>query len=110
MDREAGGGIWGVEEAIHQGTSAIDKKMWMEIDALDYVIGGMLSMEGEDGVWKPVAFLSKSLNKTGRNYEIHDKEMLAIIRGLVLWNALDLTFYFSFIFLLILYFFFFFFF
>jgi len=39
-------------------------------------------MEGEDGMWKLVAFLSKSLNKMERNYEIHDKEMLAIIRGL----------------------------
>ena len=39
-------------------------------------------MEGEDEKWRPVVFLSKSLNETKRNYEIHDKEMLAIIRGL----------------------------
>ena len=45
-------------------------------------------MEGEDGKWRPVAFLSKSLNKTERNYEIHDKEMLAIIRGLEAWRHL----------------------
>ena len=60
----------------------INKKIRMEIDASDYVMGGVLSMEGEDGKWKPVTFLSKSLNKTERNYEIYDKEMLAIIRGL----------------------------
>jgi len=35
-----------------------------------------------------VAFLSKSLNETERNYEIHDKEMLAIIRGLEAWRHL----------------------
>ena len=52
------------------------------MDVLDYTIGGVLSMECEDGLWRPVAFLSKSLNETERNYEIHDKEMLAIIRGL----------------------------
>ena len=51
----------------------------MEVGALDYTTGGMLSMECEDGLWRPVAFLSKSLNETERNYEIHDKEMLAII-------------------------------
>jgi len=39
-------------------------------------------MECGDGLWRPVAFLSKSLNKTERNYEIYDKEMLAIVRGL----------------------------
>ena len=49
---------------------------------LDYAIGGVLSMEYKDGKWRPVAFLSKSLNETERNYEIHDKEMLAVIRGL----------------------------
>ena len=57
----------------------LDKKMRIEVDASDYVMGGVLSMECEDGLWRPVAFLSKSLNEKERNYEIHDKEMLAII-------------------------------
>jgi len=66
----------------------IDKQMRMEVDASDYATGGVLSMECEDGLWRPVAFLSKSLNETERNYEIHDKEMLAIIRGLEAWRHL----------------------
>ena len=52
------------------------------MNASDYMMGGVLSMECKDGLWKPVAFLSKSLNETERNYKIHDKEMLAIVRGL----------------------------
>ena len=47
----------------------LDKKMRMEVDTLDYAMEGMLSMECEDGKWRPVVFLSKSLNKTERNYE-----------------------------------------
>ena len=35
-----------------------------------------------------MAFLSKSLNETERNYKIHDKEMLAIVRGLEVWKHL----------------------
>jgi len=66
----------------------LDKKMRMEVDASDYATGGVLSMECKDGLWRPVAFLSKSLNETERNYEIHDKEMLAIIRGLEAWRHL----------------------
>ena len=66
----------------------INKKMRMEVDASDYATGGVLSMECEDGLWRPVAFLSKSLNETERNYEIHDKEILAIIRGLEVWRHL----------------------
>jgi len=49
---------------------------------------GVLSMEGEDGKWRPVTFLSKSLNEMERNYEIHNKEMLAIIRELESWKHL----------------------
>jgi len=66
----------------------IDKKMRMEMDASDYAIGGVLSMECKNGLWRLVAFLSKSLNETERNYKIHDKEMLAIIRGLEAWRHL----------------------
>jgi len=60
----------------------LDKKMRIEADALDYAMRGVLSMEEEDGLWKPVAFLSKSLNEMERNYKIHNKKMLAIIRRL----------------------------
>jgi len=35
-----------------------------------------------------VAYLSKSLNETERNYKIHNKEMLAVIRGLENWRHL----------------------
>ena len=33
-----------------------------------------------------MAFLSKSLNETKRNYEIYDKKMLVVIRGLENWR------------------------
>ena len=60
----------------------------MEVDTLDYAMEGVLFMECEDKRWRLVAFLSKSLNKIERNYEIHDKEMLAVIRGLESWRHL----------------------
>ena len=66
----------------------LDKKIRMKVDALDYTIGEMLSVECEDKLWRPVAFLSKSLNETKRNYKIHDKKMLTIIRGLENWRHL----------------------
>jgi len=60
----------------------IDRKMRVEANALDYVIGGVLSMKCEDGKWRLVVFISKLLNTTKQNYKIHDKEMLAVIRCL----------------------------
>jgi len=60
----------------------LDKEMRVEADASEYTTGGVLSMKCEDEKWRPVAFISKSLNKMERNYEIHDREMLAIVRCL----------------------------
>ena len=66
----------------------LDKKIQMEVDASDYATGRVLSIECKDKSWRLVAFFSKSLNEMERNYEIHDKEMLAIIRGLEAWRHL----------------------
>ena len=60
----------------------------MEVDVSDYATEGVLSMECEDRKWRPVAFFSKSLNEIERNYEIYNKEMLAVIRELENWRHL----------------------
>ena len=60
----------------------LDKEMRVKTDTSEYAMGGVLLMKCEDEKWRPVAFISKSLNKTERNYEIHNREMLAIIRCL----------------------------
>jgi len=64
----------------------INREMRVEADASDYATGGVLSTKCEDGKWRPVAFISKSLNTTEQNYEIHDKEMLVVIRCLEAWR------------------------
>jgi len=43
-------------------------------------------MKCSDEKWRPVAFISKSLSDTKRNYEIHDKEMLVVVRCLEAWR------------------------
>ena len=60
----------------------LDRKMRMEVDTSDYAMREVLLIECSDGQWRPVAYFSKFLNKTKRNYEIHDKEMLVVIREL----------------------------
>jgi len=62
--------------------------MRMEVDVSDYVTRGVLSIECEDGKWRLVAYLLKSLNETERNYEIYDKEILKVIRELENWKHL----------------------
>jgi len=58
----------------------------VEADASNFATEGVLSIKYEDNKWRPVAYISKSLNETERNYEIHDKEMLAVIRCLEVWR------------------------
>jgi len=60
----------------------LDKEFRVEADASNFVTGGVLSIKCDDNKWRPVAYISKSLNEMERNYEIHDKEMLAVIRCL----------------------------
>jgi len=60
----------------------LDKKMRIEVDMSDYAIVGVLFIECEDGKWRPVAYLSESLNETEKNYKIYNKEILVVIREL----------------------------
>jgi len=59
----------------------------IEADSLDFATGAVLSQQSmTDRKWYPIVFYSKSLSSVERNYEIHDKEMLAIIRALEEWR------------------------
>ena len=64
----------------------LDKEFRVEADASNYTTRGVLSMKCSDEMWRPVTFISKSLSNTERNYEIYDKEMLAVIRCLEAWR------------------------
>ncbi|KAJ1587741.1 hypothetical protein NDA12_000206 [Ustilago hordei] len=51
----------------------------LETDASDFAIAGVLKQEHE-GRWHPVAFYSRKMSSAEKNYEIHDKELLAVYR------------------------------
>ena len=57
-------------------------KMQLETDTSGYTIGGVLSQVQEDNSWRPLTYLSKTMNETKWNYKIYDWELLAIIEGL----------------------------
>ena len=60
----------------------LDREMRVEVDTSDFAMGGVLLMKCEDEKWRPVAYISKSLNEAERNHKIYDKEMLVIIQCL----------------------------
>ena len=60
----------------------LDKEFRVKADTLNYATGGVLLMKYSNELWRPVTFISKSLSDTERNYKIHDKEILAVVRCL----------------------------
>jgi len=65
----------------------LTKPFHIEADSSDFATGAVLSqVSSEDEKWHLLAFLSKSLYLVKRNYEIHNKEMLAIIQALHEWR------------------------
>jgi len=64
----------------------LNKEFRVEADTSNFATEEILSMKCENNLWKPVTFISKLLNKTERNYEIHDKEILGVIRCLKAWR------------------------
>ncbi|KAI0995691.1 Transposon Tf2-9 polyprotein, partial [Podosphaera aphanis] len=63
-----------------------DKAITIETDASDYVAAGILSQPDNSGVLRPVAYFSKKHSPAECNYEIYDKELLAIIRAFEEWR------------------------
>jgi len=76
------------EKIISQPVLSLPKrkgKFRVETDVSGHAIGGVLSQE-QDGKWKLIAFLSRIMQLAERNYEIYDKELLAIVEVLAKWR------------------------
>ena len=57
----------------------------METDASDYVLAAILSIVNEDNEVYPVAFHSRTFTVAELNYDIYDKELLAIFKAFKIW-------------------------
>jgi len=58
----------------------------IETDASKYVCSSILSQQCQDGKWRPVAYRSKTMSDAESNYDIHDKELLAIVQAFHEWK------------------------
>src|SRR5262249_39288248 len=68
-----------------------DKRFYLYMDASAYGMGAILSQEGEPSKdhpkrrLHPVAYYSVTFTPTERNYDIYERELLAIIKALQHW-------------------------
>jgi hypothetical protein len=59
----------------------------VETDSSDFALGACMVQRHEDGIWHPVAYYSRKLTPAELNYDIYDKELLAIVAALKEWRA-----------------------
>ncbi|KAB2098877.1 hypothetical protein AG0111_0g12970 [Alternaria gaisen] len=64
-----------------------ERETVLETDSSGFAVGGVLSQYGDDGVLRPCAYFSRKNNAHECNYEIHDKELLAVVRCLEEWDS-----------------------
>lgn len=62
-----------------------DDPLKVECDASKFALGAELAQK-QDGTWRTIAYLSKSLSPAERNYEIYDRELLAVMTALDEWR------------------------
>lgn len=63
-----------------------NKPYFLETNASGVAMGAILSQKQADRYLHPIAFMSESFNDAQRNYDTHDKELLAIICSLEHWH------------------------
>jgi RNase H-like domain found in reverse transcriptase/Integrase zinc binding domain/Reverse transcriptase (RNA-dependent DNA polymerase) len=62
-----------------------DRPYTLEVDASQYATGAILQQPDEAGHLRPVGYDSQTFNDAERGYDIHDRKLLAVIRGLLAW-------------------------
>jgi hypothetical protein len=67
-------------------TLDLDKPFVLECDASLAATAAVLQQQDANGDWHPVAYLSQTFNPAERNYEIYDRELLAIMQALGQWR------------------------
>jgi hypothetical protein len=59
-----------------------DRPLTIETDASDYAIGAVCSQPNTSNILYPLAYFSQKLRDAELNYDVHDKELLAIVKAL----------------------------
>ena len=81
--------LWYPERMIYRSTSIVyawSDKTLLEMDALKHASGAVLRQQDSNRDWHPCRYLSKSFTETEQNYDIGNRELLAVIRALEEWQ------------------------
>jgi hypothetical protein len=65
-----------------------EKPFELEVNASQYVLRVILYQRDDKGKLRLVTYHSETFNKAERGYDIHDRELLAVVKGLENWQHL----------------------
>jgi len=65
----------------------LEQPFELEVDASNYTIGATLNQRDELKHWHLVAYYSTTLSEMERNYNIYNKELLAVVKSLHHWRT-----------------------
>ncbi len=72
--------------ALHQPDPALPFSL--EVDASAYAVGVILTQKDSRNKHQAVGYFSKTFTEAEHNYDIHNHELLAVVRGLANWHHL----------------------
>ena len=80
-----------VTNAPTLGQPDLTRPFQLQVDASAYATGAILTQADDRGKQQAVGYFSKTFNEAERNYDIHDRELLAVVRALKHWRHLLLS-------------------
>lgn len=63
------------------------KPFILQCDASTYGVGAVLAQEDDEGIERPISFMSQKLNKAQRNYTVTELECLAVLLAIKKYRA-----------------------
>src|SRR6266851_3724705 len=71
------------------GCPDLERQYFLEVDVSAFALGRVLFQYNEAGCWQDVTYFSKALTPLERNYDVWDREFLAIVAMLRHWRHLQ---------------------
>ena len=62
-----------------------EENFQVETDTSGHIIGAVLLQE-QDEKWKPITFLSRTMQQAEQNYEIYNKKLLIVVEAITKWR------------------------
>jgi len=63
-----------------------NRPLLVKTDSSNFAIAAILSQKFEDGILRPVSFIFRKLSSGNLNYDVFDKEMLAMVFSITKWR------------------------